>query len=198
MAHSFRTRLGKERVVTWWKNFSVENFLDENDVAELKDLLSRCDEVLCARDHSLYDCVKYNVPSKEWNVPAFKKIIKRGTRHNKTLDACYFLKYPKYSFTRSHVDNPNKVQKTLITMIEESPDLIGGETLVWDRYYALPVKEGHHVRGTDGVQALHKVDEIICSPKLKPGETLIYDAMTKHAVTQVEQGHRIVLVTWYR
>lgn len=182
----------------WWKNFSIEKFLDDNDVAELKDLLSKCPELPCARDHSLYDCFKYNVHSKEYKVPAFQKIVQRGLRHNKELDAAYFLKYPKYSFTRAHVDNPNKVQQTLITMIEESPDLIGGETLVWDRYYALPVKNGHHVRGDHGVEALHKVDDIICSPKLKPGETLIYDAKAKHAVTQVEQGHRIVLVTWYR
>jgi len=181
-----------------YKNFTVETFLNKEDVNNLKKLYDETDMFFCARDHSLYGVFKGNIGHSNSN-PAFIKInnhVKKTQKYSK-LDSAYFLKYPKYSWTRAHVDNPNKVKNTLITMIDESPDLVGGETLVWDKFYALPVKDGEIVRGSGGVEALHKKDDLICTPRLKSGDTLIYGPVVKHGVSQVESGYRIVLVTWY-
>ena len=83
--------------------------------------------------------------------------------------------------------------RTAITLLYASPDLVGGEILV---HYPYEKKRGGkfdtntYRHETDGQ---HIIPSII---KQKVGETIIIDSEQSHAVTLVESGTRIVLVSW--
>ena len=72
--------------------------------------------------------------------------------------------------------NDDAVSFTGVTIIEQSEDLLGGDTLV------LEDRESGR---------FHKINVDI-------GETVWYDHDILHAVTNVERGNRKVLVTWMK
>jgi predicted 2-oxoglutarate/Fe(II)-dependent dioxygenase YbiX len=178
-----------------YKNFYKRKILNAEQLQSAWDLYNNLPVNYAQQDYSLFYVEKLNVDSKNKKENAATVSIDRymKDRYGYTNQTHYFLKYVPYSWTRVHTDNVSRVTKTVITLIEEK-DLIGGETLVWDKHYDLPAIEGSYIQRTGSV---HRKSEIPCTPKLKPGESLIYDNATRHGVSQVEQGHRIVLVSWY-
>lgn len=94
----------------------------------------------------------------------------------------YFLRYTPGSFTCLHVDNPDRVLKTIITLVHTSSDLEGGDAvLIYER-------AGSREQGK-----LQKVP-VVC--KQEVGSSLIYGHNVTHGVSPVNRGERIVLVTW--
>lgn len=178
-----------------YKNFYKRKILNKEQYQSCLDLYNSLPVRYAQQDYSLFYVEKLNVDSKSKvensATVAIDKYMK--DRYGYTNQTHYFLKYVPYSWTRVHTDNVNRVTKTVITLVEEK-DLIGGETLVWDKHYDLPEIKGSYIQRTGSV---HRKSEIPCTPKLQPGESLVYDNATRHGVSQVEQGHRIVLVSWY-
>lgn len=178
-----------------YKNFYKRNILNEEQYQSVWDLYNSLPVRYAYQDYSLFNVEKRNVDSKSkvenGATVAIDKYMK--DRYKFENQTHYFLKYVPYSWTRIHTDNVRRVTKTVITLIEEK-DLVGGETLVWDKHYDLPVPKDHYVQRTGSV---HRKSEVPCTPKLNPGQSLVYDNATRHGVSQVEQGHRIVLVSWY-
>lgn len=114
--------------------------------------------------------------------------------HPQSPKAHYYLNYTEGSFCRMHHDND--VTLTTITLIDQCPDLVGGQTLVND-----PFKRKHYEKfdtfswtdpndyAFDGAFIMPRVVD------LKVGETLYLHQM--HGVAKVISGFRKVFVTWH-
>lgn len=176
------------------KNFAIRKILSDEDMPVLWEVYHDSLHEFAQQDYSLHHVWKAHINSKHFKASPFQALDDHYARIGYEPQAKYFLKYIEYSWTRPHHDNIGTPTKTAITLMEEK-DLEGGETLVWDKHYDLPTPEGAYVKRTGSV---HRKDEIICTPQLKPGESLLYDDNIRHGVAQVRAGHRIVLVTWYR
>jgi len=179
-----------------YHKFYKRNILTKEQLQSAWDLYHEIPIKYAHQDYSLFNVEKRNANSSQKKTnPALISIDKyMKDRYGYDNQSHYFLKYVPYSWTRVHTDNINTVTKTVITLLEESNDLIGGETLVWDKHYDLPTPKGSYVQRTGSV---HRKQEVPCTPKLNSGESLVYDNGTRHGVSLVERGHRIVLVSWY-
>ena len=117
------------------------------------------------------------------NAYPYTNVVKEHEKHidfnyehtGAVCDKHYFLNYVEGSWTKMHSDD-DAVSFTGVTIIEQSDDLIGGDTLV------LEDRESGR---------FHKINVDI-------GETVWYDHDILHAVTNVERGNRKVLVTWMK
>ena len=176
-------------------NYQIENIVTEQDRIELLDYFHTLQPQLAHQDYNLFDVDKRDVKG-EWPDP-IHKITAFGKDLGYVPHAHYFLKYEKDAFTRMHTDDDKVIKLTIITMIE-TDNLVGGGTLVFDKYnrkarpafkYAKRVANGPGPYGKSIVPVIVEADD---------GESVIYDGKTFHAVTQVKQGHRIVLVSWFK
>jgi len=175
-------------------NFYKKKLLSKEEFQSARDLYEQTPIRYAHQDYSLFGVEKRTVRIENKDNPALKAIDSyMKDRYGYKNETHYFLKYVPYSWTRVHTDNIGKVTKTVITLLEEK-DLIGGETLVWDKHFDLPTPKGSYVTRTGSV---HRKSEVPCTPKLIPSESLLYGSGTRHGVSLVEQGHRIVLVSWY-
>jgi predicted 2-oxoglutarate/Fe(II)-dependent dioxygenase YbiX len=93
---------------------------------------------------------------------------------NYKIFGAYILKYGPNSFTGMHQDNSEESQKTSITLIEQSNDIVGGKAII-----------------TDNMGAPIIVEQQV-------GQTLWYDQSLWHGVSKIEKGERKVLVTWWK
>jgi len=82
----------------------------------------------------------------------------------------YLLLYEKGALANRHMDT---CPTTIITILKKSDDLIGGENFVEDR--------------------TNERTEIGCTI----GQSVLYRNHLTHGVTEVIQGKRLVLVSWY-
>lgn len=176
--------------------FYEKKLLTEEDIQDCWKLYHELPERWCYQDHSLFNVDKRNLRSVHNKLPFLKKLNSYiESRYGLVHDSSYFLKYVKWSFTRVHVDNIGLPTKTIITFLEQSEDLEGGETIVYDKHFDLPVPPGHQVNRTGSI---HRANEVPCTPKITDGNCLVYDSTTKHGVSMLTKGHRIVLVSWYK
>jgi predicted 2-oxoglutarate/Fe(II)-dependent dioxygenase YbiX len=86
----------------------------------------------------------------------------------------YFLEYNVGSSADKHLDDLKVLDKTIITLLYQSDDLDGGETIVYD--------------DNDSPLDLN----------LRIGESLSYEKTLAHSVNKLRQGKRRVLVSWLR
>ena len=180
-------------------NYTTKKILDKETFDNVLEIYESLPAFKMQQDHALFYIEKKYPGSKLLNntssaffaIDNYMKI-----NYGQERFAHYFLRYDKWSFARVHTDDVTKITNTVITLLDQSDDLIGGETLVWDKFYELPLLTPEHNK--NGKPPVHQATDLVpCSPKLNIGESLIYSGITKHGVTQVEQGHRTVLVSWY-
>lgn len=173
-----------------------QKILSDDQLSELQDLYARLKNTKYCRFFNQWDNL-YDVHRTQlW--PAFKdhEVLNYLCEHfGMTYENSYFLSYTRGSFTATHVDT-DKANLTLITLIDKTDDLIGGDVIV---IKPLPKRELRgEFRGKEGTRA--RVGKLIV-PEVWPqevGESLIYDGGTTHGVTRVKKGERIVLVTWLK
>ena len=179
-------------------NYTIKKLLDKKSFDNALETYESLPAKKMQQDHALY-YIEKRYPASELmrSRPSVFAFIDDYMKinYNQKRFSHYFLRYDKWSFARVHTDDVTQITNTVITLLDQSKDLIGGETLVWDKFYQLPVLTPKHT--IKGKEPKHRDDLVPCSPILKIGESLIYDGRTSHGVTQVEQGHRIVLVSWY-
>jgi|TARA_R110002153_G_scaffold270876_5_gene437614 hypothetical protein len=93
---------------------------------------------------------------------------------NYKITSAYILKYGTDSFTGMHQDYSGQSQKTSITLLEQSNDIVGGKAIMIDNMDAPVIVEQ------------------------QVGQTVWYDQSLWHGVAKIEKGERKVLVTWWK
>jgi len=182
-------------------HYSIEKIINEDDRIALLSLYDTLEPILLHQDYNLFHCERRNVGRKEWEISSIfmnhLEFAKKTTKDPSVrLVTAYFVKYIEGGFARLHHDNGTF--RTIVTLVE-TKDLVGGETVFMDRYKRRPRPKTHlakrHEREKDnppyGKEIVPKV------ARINDGESVIYGPDVKHGVTEVESGHRIVLVTWY-
>lgn len=119
----------------------------------------------------IYKTIVSNITSPLWDSVQEKLLEFHGRR---CIVTNYFLRYTVGSYAKMHMDNPNTVDGTAITLLERSDDLEGGDIIIV---------------GND------KERKVV--PQLV-GETIYYDTAVVHGVSKVTRGTRKVLITWFR
>lgn len=177
-------------------NYQIERIISEQERVELLDYFHTLPPQLAHQDYNLFDVDKRDVRG-EWPAP-IHKITKYGKDLGHTPHTHYFLKYEEDAFTRMHTDDDKVIKLTIITMIE-TDNLVGGGTLVFDKYNRKARPAHKYAKRTDNdTPGPYGKDIIPVIVESNDGESVIYDGKTQHAVTQVKQGHRIVLVSWFK
>lgn len=152
--------------------------LDSSDIEYLKELYQQLPSKYHPQDHNLYNIYKTNVGGTfdpRWSTIQEKLTSFHG---EKTPMFNYFLDYRLGSYARMHQDNPATVVATAVTLIEKSDDLIGGDTVI-------------KVIDSNNQSTKRIIPQQV-------GRTIYYDAATDHGVSQVVNGNRKVLITWFR
>ena len=147
--------------------YRIENILsnqDISDILELKEhsLLTEFKE----QYYNLFNTDYSHVNSHYHEFSMFKKICL-----DRTIKNHYVLVYREGSYCKIHQDD-KKSAKTIVTMLDRSEDLIGGECIFYDG-----------------------VVPYVCD--LQIGESVIYDQNMFHGVSMVQRGFRTVLVSWF-
>lgn len=93
---------------------------------------------------------------------------------NYKIFGAFILKYGPNSFTAMHHDNPEESEKTSVTLLEKSNDIVGGKAIIIG----------------------NKNEPVIVEQQV--GQTVWYDQSLWHGVTKIEKGERKVLVTWWK
>jgi len=93
---------------------------------------------------------------------------------NYKINFAYILKYGINSFTAMHQDYSGESQKTSITLLEQSNDIVGGKAII-----------------------IGNMDTPVIVEQ-QVGQTVWYDQSLWHGVTKIEKGERKVLVTWWK
>lgn len=114
----------------------------------------------------------------------------------------YFLWYTEGSFTMLHQDSPHRVTKTCITLVDKSDNLIGGDIILMGPPKVIKGKicapsDQEIIEKKEPVPLLKDVKSIRVVPQ-EIGDSVWYPAQTKHGVSEVQQGHRLVLISWYK
>ena len=182
-------------MIKTFHNFKELRVINDSDLKQLKNLYRSIETEHCHEDYNLHFVEKKSVGNGNQNHPIIKK-INQYMIDNEGLGphVHYFLRYNPWSWTRMHQDNKGTVTKTLITFIETSDDLVGGDTIVYDRHYDLPPPEGHTVKRT---RSIHKENVVPVVANHKAGASVLYSWNVSHGVSMVRRGHRIVLVSWF-
>lgn len=176
--------------------------LDWNDIDYLNNLYQSLHGKDFSRYYNLFSVTRKDVPPKlddyRW-LTVKSKLDKEGCGECITN---YFLYYGPGSFTMPHTDSPLRVTKTAITLIDTSADLVGGEIIAiksvkkFTGNVHIPT-DNEIKRKNESVPIMNSVKAINII-KQNIGETVWYPAQMKHGVTQVEQGYRLVLISWYK
>lgn len=167
----------------------------EEEVHKLNIIYNDSRSERVKRLHNLF-YLEQRIPEHDktkWIRDKLKKQFKLDCRQ------VYFLDYTKGSFTRRHDDNSEQSKCTIITLIEKSDDLIGGETIVYNRHWKRNDYEPFDVNrySRKGSQDDANGDKIIPHViDLNVGESVVYDGEVEHEVAQVLSGNRKVLVSW--
>ena len=184
-------------VVDKWHNVKIIELLDKDDLNSVINLYNELknDIEYCHQDYALFDVEKSRPHTDQMLLcEGIQTLNFEMAEEGMKQHSHYFLKYVPYSFARVHQDNKRVVTKTIITFLETSDDLVGGDTLIYDRHYDLPTPNNSVVRQSG---SSHRHDIVPVILPVKSGDSLIYNYNISHGVSQVLQGHRIVLVSWY-
>lgn len=168
MKNKFRESIDIYKVT---KPFSDDNINTLRRCYELYEFTERTE--FKKQDYNIRNAWKQHAPTSDSVYMNMLSILNEHT--GAVCDKHYFLNYVEGSWTKMHSDD-DAVSFTGVTIIEQSEDLLGGDTLV------LEDRESGR---------FHKINVDI-------GETVWYDHDILHAVTNVERGNRKVLVTWMK
>ena len=190
-------------VIRLESNYTKSTILLQEDVEYLKALYGRLTPTFYQRDFNLFNVYKSHVPKK---MPQKEVIILRRIANTiqqyaqaKESLAHYFLKYIEGSFTNVHVDNPNRVNKTAVTLLDASEDLLGGEVILLKKITKEDLLEGQSQPEDVLNPSKGKRDPFIpLLIKQEIGSTMVYDKFIQHGVARVERGHRLVLISWFK
>ncbi len=176
--------------------------LSNDDIVYLKDLYNRLPGRNFARYYNLFSVTRKDV-SPNLNEDGWKSVQQKLL--NQAQGQCitnYFLFYGEGSFTMMHRDSPLRVENTAITMIDKSSDLIGGDIIVSRR--VKNVNGDIHIPSDEEIKfkkepvpVMSNITAMTAIPQ-SVGETVWYPAKMSHGVTQVTQGYRLVLISWYK
>jgi hypothetical protein len=140
-------------------------------------------------DNKEYREVNYNV-MKTWQaevrdelildmtVEIIKPMIERTTNRKYKPGSAKLIDYVEGSWCKGHRDSLEQSHLSVITMIDISSDLKGGQA-----YFAKD-------------ERAENVWSMMPGP-VYSGDTLIYSPNLFHGVYEVQQGRRLVLVTWF-
>ena len=174
-------------------NYQVERIFSEQEIANLLSLFYSLPENLAHQDYNLFDVDKRPIPFSQWS----DEIVKLNTHQKEfTPFSHYFIKYPENSFTRLHTDNNKVVKRTVVTLLE-TKNLMGGETLVFNTYDKRSRPANKYAKRGNKPAPVGK-DIIPVVVNMNDGDSIIYDANVSHGVSQVMQGYRIVLISWFK
>ena len=172
--------------------YKLERIVSEEQRHQLINVYNSLPATLAHQDYNLFDVDKRSPTGEQVELNCFKVIDAYASKHEKTFRH-YFLNYTEESFTKFHTDNDDAVGLTIVTLVDKSEDLIGGEALA-QLPYTKTVRPANKYRKGD---APH--NQMVC-PKvinMEPGQSLVYDKSLMHGVGQVERGNRLVLISWY-
>ena len=174
--------------------YTLEKILTLADIDQLINVYKQMKPELAHQDYNLFDVDKRHITSEYRNIAPLVKLDEYAKLDNFSH---YFLEYGVDGFTRFHTDDDDRVGLTIVTLLEEV-DLIGGETLI-----QLPYEKRE--RPSNKYAKRQGKDEAPLNQRIIPrlvrsevGDSMIYDKSLMHGVAQVEQGTRLVLVSWYK
>ena len=172
--------------------YKVENIITPNQRHQLIDVYRSLDPELAHQDYNLFDVDKRHPSKEQAQMDCFSALDNYAKDYEKSFRH-YFLNYGPESFTKFHTDDDDKVGLTIVTFLDKSEDLIGGEPLVLLPYEKRSRPSTHYRKG-DAPVGQKVVPKVI---QMSVGQSLVYDKHLMHGVGQVEQGNRLVLISWY-
>lgn len=184
-------------------NYTKSTILLQEDVEYLKALYGRLTPTFYTRDFNLFNVYKCHIPRKmpPEDIVTIRRVantIQHYTQAKESL-AHYFLKYIEGSFTNVHIDNPNRVNKTAVTLIDASTDLVGGDAILLKKITKEDLLEGKSQPEDVLNPSKGKRDPFIpLLIKQEVGSTMVYNKFIQHGVARVERGHRLVLISWFK
>lgn len=180
-------------------DFSQIDIFQPAEIQQLIQLYKKFPEEYWARDYNLFNIYKCQIPLRQLSPEddSFYKSISNKIKQHisfKNDAAHYFLRYVKGSFTNVHIDNPNRIKRTAVTLLDISPDIVGGDTLLIKSIESKDIGPGNR-RPEDSENIATLRVPLVVKPKI--GSTLIYNHNVRHGVSKVEQGYRLVLISWF-
>ena len=172
-------------------DFELTNVMTSEDIDSMLHYVSTNKPTYYHQCYNLHDVDKWEGGINKETIPALNRI--EDLCPDLKIYSHYFLKYGKDSFTKAHTDNDNIISKTIITLLE-SKNLIGGETIVFTTYVEKPRPHNAERKG-DAQYGKRIIPQVV---SMFDGDSIIYDGKLTHMVSQVKQGHRIVLVSWFQ
>jgi len=170
------------------QNFQIIYPLKNTDIESILNIYNRFSVRIIQQEHELFYVEKREVENENVCVRLDAWVQKKYRLKNKSH---HFLRLDKWSWIKSH--RPQS-PRTIITMLEKSEDLVGGHMLLTDKHYDLPrLTKDHEIIG----DSMHRSTVVPSTPKLDIGASLSYTPEALPAMSQVEQGHQIVLVSQY-
>tara|TARA_R110001632_G_scaffold40605_3_gene101825 strand:+ start:1747 stop:2280 length:534 start_codon:yes stop_codon:yes gene_type:complete len=171
-------------------DYEVRKVLDSDQRSAIVETLKDMEPTYYHQDYNLHDVKKWNAGINSNNIPQLKVV--RDLFPDLAVHSQYFLEYGVDSFTKQHTDNDALIVKTVVTLIQ-STDLVGGETIVLKTYHRKPRPSVAERKGA-AQYGKRIIPDVVY---MEDGEAIIYDRSLPHSVSQVKQGTRLVLVTWF-
>ena len=173
-------------------DYKIENIITTEQRHKLLDVYHSLKPELAHQDYNLFDVDKRHPSKEQSELDCFAPLDEHAKEYRKTFRHC-FLNYGPESFTKFHTDNDEVVGLTIVTFLDKSDDLIGGEPLVQLPYEKRSRPSTHYRKGESplGQKVIPKVLH------MEVGESLVYGQHLMHGVGQVERGNRLVLISWY-
>lgn len=172
--------------------YKVENIITDEQRHQLLDVYHSLDPELAHQDYNLFDVDKRHPSKEQAQMDCFSALDDYAKDHQKSFRH-YFLNYGPESFTKFHTDNDDAVGLTIVTFLQKSEDLVGGEPLVQLPYEKRSRPSTHYRKG-DAPIGQRVIPKVV---QMDVGQSLVYDKHLMHGVGQVEQGNRLVLISWY-
>ena len=171
-------------------DYEVRKVLDSDQISAIVETLKDVEPTYYHQDYNLHDVKKWSHGINSDNIPQLKVV--RDLFPDLAVHSQYFLEYGVDSFTKQHTDNDALIVKTVVTLIQ-STDLVGGETIVLKTYHRKPRPSVAERKGA-AQYGKRIIPDVVY---MEDGEAIIYDRSLPHSVSQVKQGTRLVLVTWF-
>lgn len=179
-------------------SYNVVDIIEESDRIELLQIYNSLPKKFVHQLYNIFHLEKVDVKNDIYQEnEVFKKISESLYASSYEYSSSYFLKYISGSFSRIHFDNQTK--RTIITILE-TKNLIGGESLFAVPYVKRP-RDATHINGRnkkESVNPPYNKDIVYKVAKVSDGQSILYGPNQLHGVAEVEEGHRIVLVTWFK
>lgn len=172
-------------------DYKIENIINEDDRKELIATYNSLPSGKAHQDYNLFDVDKRPIGGTKREIPAFEKL---DAYAGLPPHGAYFVMYEEESFTRIHTDDDAAIGMTTVTLLDTSPDLEGGETVIL-LPYTKTSRPIHKYRKGNAPEQGRPVIPVVVPCGI--GQTMVYDNKLSHSVAQVRKGKRLVLVQWY-